>query len=61
MNAFFADDYDIHFLASELPGVKIESRDVANFCPSTAGGADQTKWAILQAFKQVSEQVEGTQ
>ncbi|AFZ15486.1 Bifunctional DNA primase/polymerase (plasmid) [Crinalium epipsammum PCC 9333] len=52
---YFVADYDIRFLALELPGVTIESVDVVKLCPEAAGGANQTKWAILQAYKQLSE------
>ncbi|AFZ11345.1 hypothetical protein Cri9333_0365 [Crinalium epipsammum PCC 9333] len=53
---YFVADYDIDFLALELPGVKIELIDVINLCPEAASEGNQTKWGILQALKQLHEQ-----
>jgi hypothetical protein len=53
---YFVADYDLSFLASELPGVTIESVNVINLCPEAASEGNQTKWAILQALKELKEQ-----
>jgi hypothetical protein len=55
---YFVADYDISFLANEFPEAHIESVDVINLCPEAANEGSQTKWAILQAFKQLSSQRE---
>ena len=53
---YFVADYDISFLANELPGVQIQSLDVINLCPEAASEGNQTKWAILMALHQLKEQ-----
>lgn len=52
---YFVGDYDLSFLANELPGAGIESQDIINLCPEAAGGVEKTKWIILQGLKQVVE------
>jgi hypothetical protein len=47
---YFCADYDLSFLVSELPGVKLESVDAFQLCPEAGNASEQTGHAIVNAF-----------
>jgi hypothetical protein len=48
---YFCADYDLSFLSSELPGVKLESVDAFQLCPEAGNASEQTGHAIVNALK----------
>lgn len=50
---YFCADYDLDFLVSELPGVKLESVDACDFCIEAGSRDQQTGHAIVKAFTQL--------
>ncbi|MHC5771294.1 MAG: PriCT-2 domain-containing protein [Nostoc sp.] len=50
---YFCADYDLGFLVSELPGVKLEVVDACDFCIEAGSRDQQTGHAIVKAFTQL--------
>ncbi|MEA5606285.1 DNA primase, partial [Nostoc sp. UHCC 0252] len=47
---YFCADYDLSFLLTELPGVKLESVDACSLCTEAGSRDQQTGHAIVKAF-----------
>ncbi|WP_459195328.1 hypothetical protein [Nostoc sp. FACHB-892] len=47
---YFCADYDLSFLLTELPGVKLEVVDACDFCIEAGSRDQQTLHAIVNAF-----------
>jgi hypothetical protein len=47
---YFCADYDLNFLLTELPGVKLEAVDACDFCIEAGSRDQQTGHAIVNAF-----------
>ncbi|MBD2246798.1 PriCT-2 domain-containing protein [Nostoc sp. FACHB-888] len=47
---YFCADYDLNFLLTELPGVKLEVVDACDFCIEAGSRDQQTLHAIVNAF-----------
>ncbi|MBW4566118.1 MAG: PriCT-2 domain-containing protein [Mojavia pulchra JT2-VF2] len=47
---YFCADYDLSFLLTELPGVKLEVVDASEFCIEAGSRSQQTGHAIVNAF-----------
>ncbi|MDZ8237622.1 MAG: PriCT-2 domain-containing protein [Nostoc sp. ChiQUE01a] len=52
---YFCADYDLSFLLTELPGVKLEVVDASEFCIEAGSRDQQTGHAIVNAFTQLVE------
>ncbi|UKP01403.1 PriCT-2 domain-containing protein [Nostoc sp. UHCC 0870] len=50
---YFCADYDLSFLLTELPGVKLEVVDASEFCIEAGDRDQQTGLAIVNAFTQL--------
>ncbi|MEA5606091.1 hypothetical protein [Nostoc sp. UHCC 0252] len=50
---YFCADYDLSFLLTELPGVKLEVVDACDFCIEAGSRDQQTGHAIVKAFTQL--------
>jgi Primase C terminal 2 (PriCT-2) len=52
---YFCADYDLSFLLTELPGVKLEVVDACDFCIEAGSRDQQTGHAIVKAFTHLWE------
>ncbi|MBD2682559.1 MULTISPECIES: PriCT-2 domain-containing protein [Nostoc] len=52
---YFCADYDLSFLLTELPGVKLEVVDASELCTEAGSRDQQTGHAIVKAFTQLWE------
>ncbi|QLE60007.1 PriCT-2 domain-containing protein [Nostoc sp. TCL26-01] len=50
---YFCADYDLSFLADQLPNVKLQSIDACQLCPEAGTASQQTGHAIVNAFTQL--------
>lgn len=50
---YFCADYDLSFLSSELPGVKLERVDASQLCPEAGSATQQTEQAIVNGFTEL--------
>lgn len=52
---YFVGDYDLSFLATAMPGVKISQLEAVAIAPEAGSVRERTEWAILQAARKLWE------